>query len=120
MIMLSSIFHVKAQVSASGRADGVSVTLAAAFAKCHCYTMTRSITIKELHATTGEHVRRAGASRSAVLVTDRGETVAAIVNPSQLKPRRRRRVLLDEFEALMARKPGSDVLEDLDAVRGEP
>jgi antitoxin (DNA-binding transcriptional repressor) of toxin-antitoxin stability system len=81
--------------------------------------MPRSITIKELHATTGEHVRRAGASRAPVLVTDRGEIVAAIVNPSLLRPRRRRRRLLPEFEALMAREPGCDLLDDLDAVRGE-
>ena len=81
--------------------------------------MLDSITIKELHATTGEHVRRAGASRVPAFVTDRGETVAAIVNPSLLRARRRPRILLPEFEALMVRASGCDVLEDLDAVRGE-
>lgn len=30
-----------------------------------------------------------------------------------------RRTLIPEYEALMARVPGSDVLHDLDAVRGE-
>ena len=81
--------------------------------------MASRITIKELHATTGEHVRRAGAGRSPVIITDRGEEVAVLANPSLLRPRRRKRVLLPEFEALMARKPGNDVLEDLDAVRGD-
>lgn len=81
--------------------------------------MPPSITIKELHATTGEHVRRAGASRTPVLVTDRGQSVAVLANPAQLKPRRRKRTLLPEYERLMAKTPGSDVLDDLRAVRGE-
>jgi prevent-host-death family protein len=78
-----------------------------------------SITIKELHRLTGESVRRAGASRVPVTVTDRGEPVAVIANPSLLKPRRRKRTLLPEFKDLMAKSPGNDVAEDLDAVRGE-
>jgi prevent-host-death family protein len=81
--------------------------------------MRSTITIKELHATTGEHVRRAGKSRSPLIITDRGEPVAVLANPSLLKPRRRKRVLLPEFAALMARQPGNDVLADLDAVRGD-
>lgn len=81
--------------------------------------MPSTITIKELHATTGDHVRRAGNSRSPVIITDRGERVAVLANPSLLKPRRRRRVLLPEFAALMARKPGNDVLDDLNATRGD-
>ena len=78
-----------------------------------------SITIKELHATTGEHVRRAGASRTPIWVTDRGEPVAVLASPSLLRTRRRRRTLLPEFAALMARQPGEDLQADLDAVRGE-
>ena len=78
-----------------------------------------SITIKELHATTGDLVRRAGSSRVPVLVTDRGRPVAVLANPALLKPRRRKRTLLPEFAALMARKSGNDVLDDLDAVRGD-
>jgi hypothetical protein len=81
--------------------------------------MPSTITIKQLHATTGEHVRRAGTSRLPVIITDRGEQVAILANPSLLKPRRRKRVLLPEFAALMARKPGNDVLDDLNAVRGD-
>jgi len=81
--------------------------------------MPLSITIKQLHATTGEHVRRIGAGRSPVLVTDRGQPVAVLSNPSLLTPRRRKRTLLPEYEALMSRKPGNDVLDDLDAIRGD-
>lgn len=81
--------------------------------------MPPSITIKELHATTGEHVRRAGASRIPVLVTDRGQPVAVLANPTQLKPRRRQRTLLPEYERLMAKTPGNDILDDLAAVRGD-
>ncbi|MEO5961007.1 MAG: hypothetical protein ABIZ49_02570 [Opitutaceae bacterium] len=81
--------------------------------------MPPSITIKELHATTGEHVRRIGALRSPVLVTDRGQPVAVLGNPSLFKPRRRKRTLLPAYKALMAKTPGNDLLEDLDAVRGD-
>jgi len=78
-----------------------------------------TITIKELHQTTGEHVRRASAARSPVVVTDHGQPVAVIAHPSLLKRKRRKRTLLPAFRALMARAPGNDVLEDLTAVRGE-
>ncbi|BET69334.1 hypothetical protein ASA1KI_42520 [Opitutales bacterium ASA1] len=82
--------------------------------------MPASITIKELHATTGEHVRRAGASRTPVLITDRGQPVAVLANPALLKQRRRKRVVLPEYEAMMSRVvESSDVLDDLDAVRGD-
>jgi PHD/YefM family antitoxin component YafN of YafNO toxin-antitoxin module len=81
--------------------------------------MTPSITIKELHATTGEHVRRIGASRTPVLVTDRGQPVAVLGSPSLLKPKRRQRTLLPEYVAMMARPPGPAVQDDLDAVRGD-
>lgn len=78
-----------------------------------------SITIKELHATTGEHVRRAGAARTPVVITDRGEPVAVLANPNLLSKRRRVRTLLPEFAAMMARAPGHDLQDDLDAVRGD-
>lgn len=81
--------------------------------------MPVSLTIKQLHAQTGVHVRKAGASRAPVIITDRGQPVAALTSPSLLKPRRRQRTLLPEFAALMARRPGHDVLEDLAAVRGD-
>ena len=79
----------------------------------------KSITIKELHGATGEAVRRAGASRVPMVVTDHGEPVAVIANPSLLKARRRLRSLLPEYQALMAKGSGDDVLRDLDAVRGD-
>ena len=101
------------------RNDGDTVTLDSNNARCHSYTMPPRITIKELHAATGEQVRRAGTSRSPVVVTDRGRPVAVLANPSLLKPRSRKRKLLPEFQALMARSPGSDLHDDLDAVRGD-
>lgn len=81
--------------------------------------MTSVLTIKQLHDDTGTLVRRAGASRRPVPITDRGQEVAVIANRSLLKPQLRKRVLLPEFEALMARTPGNDVLDDLNAIRGD-
>lgn len=79
--------------------------------------MPASVTVKQLHQTTGEHVRRAAAPRVPAVVTDRGRPVAVLANPSLLEPRRRKRNILPEYAALMAKAPGSDVLDDLDAVR---
>jgi len=79
----------------------------------------RTITIEELHRTTGDWVRRAGASRVPVVVTDHGQPIAVIANPSLLRVRRRQRTLLPDYETLMAKVPGHDVQEDLDAVRGD-
>jgi prevent-host-death family protein len=79
----------------------------------------RFISIKELHAATGEQVRRAGAGRTPITVTDRGQPVAVLANPSLLPKRRRSRTLLPEFAAMMARQPGNDLQEDLDAIRGD-
>ena len=77
------------------------------------------VTIKDLHATTGELVRRAGTARVPIVITDRGQAVAVLANPALLKPRKRHRTILAEYEALMANRAGSDLLEDLDAVRAE-
>ena len=81
--------------------------------------MRSSITIKELHATTGDHVRRAGAARGPIVVTDRGQPVAILANLSLLKHHPRKRTLLPEFVTLMAREPCDDLHDDLDAVRGD-
>jgi prevent-host-death family protein len=81
--------------------------------------MPSSVTIKQLHATTGDYVRRAARSRSPIIVTDRGEPIAVLAHPALLRSRRRKRTLLPEFAALMARVPGHDLSEDLDAVRGD-
>lgn len=81
--------------------------------------MPRRITLKELHATTGDLVRRAARSRVPVLITDRGQPVAVLASPAVLKPRSRQRILLPEFAALMSRPPGDDLRDDLDAIRGE-
>jgi len=76
-----------------------------------------SITIKELHARTGEYVRRAGRSRTPLAVTDRGKVVAALVPPNLPPKGRRLRTLLPEYSAFLTRRKSSDVLRALDAVR---
>ena len=81
--------------------------------------MPSSITIKELHATTGAHVRRAGSSRAPVVITDRGQPVAVLANPSLLTPRRRKRTLLPEYKAMMAGPAGNDIQAALDEIRGD-
>ena len=80
--------------------------------------MPPTVTIKELHATTGRLVRSVRKSRTHMVITDRGQAVAVLASPSMLKPRRRVRVILPEYEKLMSRRPGSDLIDDLDAVRG--
>ncbi len=80
---------------------------------------TAVITIKQLHDDTGPLVRRAGASRRPVPITDRGQEVAVITGRALLKPQPRKRILLPEFEALMSRKLSEDVLDDLNAVRSD-
>jgi antitoxin (DNA-binding transcriptional repressor) of toxin-antitoxin stability system len=78
---------------------------------------TGSITIKQLHAKTGEEVRRAGRSRNPVVITDRGRVVALLVAPQLLPPRRRQRVLLPEYAKLLVEPQRGDVLKDLEAIR---
>jgi prevent-host-death family protein len=78
-----------------------------------------SITIKDLHAKTGEYVRRAGRGRTPLPVTDRGKVVAALVPPNLPASRRRRRTLLPDYASFLERRKSSDVLEDLDAVRAD-
>ncbi len=79
---------------------------------------TVAISIKQLHAKTGEWVRRAGRSRTPLPVTDRGRLVAVLAG-AHLPVTRRQRTLLPAYAALLAKKPGRDVLADLDAVRGD-
>ena len=77
------------------------------------------VTIKELHDDTGALVRRAGASKRPIHVTDRGEEVAVIANRALLRPAGRKRTVLPEYEALMAEAPGDEVRAALDEIRGE-
>jgi len=81
----------------------------------------QSISIRELHEHTGELVRRAGASRTAFEITDRGEVVAVLASPNALPPTKRlKRVLLPGYRKLILEGPmSSDVLEDLDAIRDD-
>lgn len=81
--------------------------------------MPPTITIKQLHATTGVHVRRAGTSRAPVVITDRGQAVAVLANPSLLKPRRRKRTIVPGYEAVMAEPPGNHIQAALDEIRDD-
>jgi hypothetical protein len=76
-------------------------------------------TIKQLHDDTGPLVRRAGASRRPIPITDRGKQVAVLANPALLRPQRRNRVLLPEYEAMMAQRPGRDIQAALNEIRGD-
>ncbi len=67
--------------------------------KCHRYTMRSSISIKQLHQTTGEHVRRAARSNAPIAITDRGRPVAVLAKPALLRSRRPGRTLLPEYRA---------------------
>ncbi len=78
---------------------------------------TAAISIKQLHAKTGEWVRRAGQSKTPLPVTDRGRLVAVLAG-ANLPVRARQRTLLPAYAALLAKKPGRDVLADLDVMRG--
>lgn len=77
------------------------------------------ITVKQLHDDTGRSVRRAGAAKRPVAITDRGELVAVLANPSLVRPVTRKRVPLAEYEAMMARAPVDDVQAALDEIRGD-
>jgi antitoxin (DNA-binding transcriptional repressor) of toxin-antitoxin stability system len=81
--------------------------------------MATRISIKQLHQTTGEHVRLAARSKSPIEVTDRGKPIALLARPALLVPNRRRRTLLAEYKALLSRRVSGKVLDDLDAVRGD-
>ena len=81
--------------------------------------MKPAISIRELHAKTGEHVRACGSSSTPTPITDRGRVVAMLVSPEPGPARKRVRTLLPEYAKVMHKASASSVLEDLDAVRGE-
>lgn len=77
------------------------------------------ITVKQLHDDTGPSVRRAGAAKRAVPITDRGELVAVLAHPSLVCPVSRKRILLPEYEAMMAQAPTDEIQGALDDIRGD-
>lgn len=80
---------------------------------------TTVVTIKQLHDDTGALVRRAGALKRPVAITDRGQEVAVLVNRSLLRPVNRARTVLPEYEAMMAGAPGDTIASALDEIRGD-
>ncbi len=77
------------------------------------------LTVEQLHDDTGALVRRAGAARRPVPITDRGELVAVLANPALVRPVSRQRVLLPEYEALMVSAPANQLQAALGELRGE-
>jgi hypothetical protein len=77
------------------------------------------LTVQQLHDDPGASVRRAGAARRPVPITDRGELVAVLAHPALVRPVSRQRVLLPEYEALMASTPANHLQAALDELRGE-
>ena len=80
---------------------------------------TPVLTIKQLHDDTGALVRRAGALKRPVPITDRGQEVAVLANRSLLRPVNRKRTVLPEYEAMMAEGPGDTIQAALDEIRGD-
>jgi len=78
-----------------------------------------TLTIKEIHDNTGPCIMRAGAARRPVAITDCGELVAVLANPSLVQPVSRKRILLPEYEAIMALPTGNSIQAALDEIRGE-
>jgi prevent-host-death family protein len=78
-----------------------------------------SISIKQLHQTTGEFVRRAAKAKSPIEVTDRGKPIAILASPALFPTTRRRRTLLADYKALLSRRSSADILDDLNAIRSD-
>ncbi|MFZ4116395.1 MAG: type II toxin-antitoxin system prevent-host-death family antitoxin [Chthoniobacterales bacterium] len=78
-----------------------------------------TLNIKELHANTGQQVRRVSKSRHPITITDRGKSVAMLVSVDFFQKKTRKRTLLPAYAKFMKQSCSHDVLEDLDAVRGD-
>jgi len=81
--------------------------------------LSSTINIKELHAKTGEHVRRASKNRHPILITDHGKGIAFLVSANFIQKKRPKRTLLPGYKKFMNKHFSNDVLEDLEAIRGE-
>jgi len=82
--------------------------------------MPRRLSIKQLHAATGQQVRAAAKSATPTLITDRGRPVAVLTALDHLPtPTRQPRQILPEYAALMRESTDCSLSEDLDAVRGD-
>ncbi len=78
-----------------------------------------TITLKELHGTTGKITRRAGSAGTPLYITDRGRVIAALCNPALIRPKTRTRALLPEFKNHMKKSPKGLLKNALNATRGK-
>ena len=76
------------------------------------------LTMKQLHDDTGPSVRRAGASKRPIPITDRGKLVAVLANPALVRSPERKRILLPEYEAMMSAPAADEIQAALDEIRG--
>ena len=78
-----------------------------------------TLSIKELHAKTGQQVRRASKNRHPITITDRGESIAMLVSADFFQKKTRKRTILPAYATFIAKVHSHDVLEDLDVIRGD-
>jgi len=78
-----------------------------------------TLSIKELHAKTGQQVRRASKNRHPITITDRGKSIALLISVDFFQKKVRVRNLLPDYAKFIAKVRSHDVLEDLDAIRGD-
>jgi prevent-host-death family protein len=77
-----------------------------------------AISIKELHAKTGELVRQAGNAKHPIEVTDRGRVIAVIGSPKLLNSAKRpKRGLPKEYLEFIKTLPRTDVVKYLQEER---
>jgi hypothetical protein len=77
------------------------------------------ISIKELHARTGQLVRQAAALRhGGCKVTDRGKVIAVLGSPELMRNAKRpKRGLPEDYLAFVKTLPRTDVMQYLDELR---
>ena len=69
-----------------------------------------------------DYLRCVSTSHTSLIITEHGEPIAALSNPASITPISRKRVLLPEYEAMIANAKisrTSTLQEDLDEIRGD-
>lgn len=76
---------------------------------CDNTPSSTDLTVKQLHDDAGRSVRRAGATKRPIPITGCGELVAVLASARLVRPHQRKRVLLPEYTAMMAKPVGVDI-----------